>query len=194
MADIGSMQTTFAPARRRFRVRPVFSRRLPPGSCLGSSATRATWTASSDYAGITPAMAGSTTSCSISNRSAGCSRKRARLTRNDNFGLIVRHQVRAARSWSVGIRGRLGADAQVRTRNARRTLPASSAVLVDAPRASCAGMMRLEYRIETAEISSGGRMRILTLGQLGLDREALGQTWSPDEVHFEHPGPKAGGT
>jgi AraC-like DNA-binding protein len=54
------------------------------------------------------------------------------------------------------------------------------------------GLIRLEYRIDVADIVARRQDAELSLGMfLNIMREALGPSWSPQEVHFEHPKPEA---
>lgn len=143
-------------------------------------------------AGISPAMAGSTTL--VLNLESFCRlfEESARLTRNDNFGLWfgIKFEPR-----DLGLWGYAAVSAP--------TLKAALETLVDLfplhqqcssmrllPHAQ--GLMRLEYRIETPEISHRRQDAELTLGQIvSLMREALGPGWVPEEVRFEHPRPEA---
>lgn len=52
------------------------------------------------------------------------------------------------------------------------------------------GLFRIEYQIEAPDIFNRRQDAELSLGMfLNVFREACGQAWTPDEVHFEHPRP-----
>ncbi len=52
--------------------------------------------------------------------------------------------------------------------------------------------MRLEYRVDAPQIIERRQDAELSLGMfLNFIREAMGHSWAPEEVHFEHPKPEA---
>lgn len=54
------------------------------------------------------------------------------------------------------------------------------------------GLARLEYQIRMPDIVARRQDAELSLGMfLNIMRECLGQSWAPEEVHFEHPKPEA---
>ena len=143
------------------------------------------------HAGITPAMAGSTTL--VLNLKSFCRlfEESARLTRNDNFGLWfgIKFEPRDLGLWGYAAVSAPTLRAALETLVELFPLHQQCSSLRLAPH--LAGLMRLDYRIETAEISERRQDAELTLGQLAaLMREALGAAWSPEEVHFEHPRPE----
>lgn len=143
------------------------------------------------HAGLAPEMAGSPTLqlslasyCSLFEQ---CSR----ITRNDNFGLWFGNQFNPR---DLGLWGYATISAP--------TLGSALGTMVDLfplhQQSSSMrfgdgadGLSKLEYRIETPEILERRQDAELSLGMfLNVMRECLGQSWAPEEVHFEHPRPE----
>ncbi|MGE3228365.1 MAG: AraC family transcriptional regulator [Hyphomicrobium sp.] len=115
----------------------------------------------------------------------------ARLTHNDNFGLWFGHQFNPR---DLGLWGYAAISAPT-LGDALSTLVGlfplhqqSSSMRLGL---SDEGLIKLDYRVEAPEIVERRQDAELSLGMfLNLIREALGPSWSPEEVHFEHPRPE----
>jgi AraC-like DNA-binding protein len=142
------------------------------------------------HAGISPEMAGSPTL--VLGLSSFCRlfEESARLTRNDNFGLWfgAKFEPRDLGLWGYAAVSAptLGVALSTLVELFPLHQQSSSMRLVNSPD----GLIRLEYRIQAPDISERRQDAELTLAQLAsLMRESLGQSWGPEEVHFEHPKP-----
>jgi AraC-like DNA-binding protein len=143
-------------------------------------------------AGISPEMAGSPTLQLSLTSYCRLFEESARITRNDNFGLWFGNSFDPR---DLGLWGYASLSAP--------TLGAALETLVDlfplhqqsssmALKSSSDGFVRLEYRIDAPQIVERRQDAELSLGMfLNLIREAMGQSWAPEEVHFEHPKPEA---
>lgn len=114
----------------------------------------------------------------------------AHVTRNDNFGLWFAHQFNPR---DLGLWGYAALSAPT-LGQALETLvelfPRHQQSTMMAFRRSPRGLAKLEYRIEAPEIQERRQDAELSLGIfMNLIREALGTTWFPEEIHFEHPQP-----
>ncbi|HEY8128747.1 MAG TPA: AraC family transcriptional regulator, partial [Hyphomicrobium sp.] len=143
-------------------------------------------------AGISPEMTGSPTLQLSLSSYCRLFEESARITRNDNFGLWFGNSFDPR---DLGLWGYASLSAP--------TLGAALETLVDlfplhqqsssmALKSSSDGLVRLEYRIDAPQIVERRQDAELSLGMfLNLIREAMGQSWAPEEVHFEHPKPEA---
>jgi AraC-like DNA-binding protein len=143
-------------------------------------------------ADISPEMAGSPTLQLSLTSYCRLFEESARITRNDNFGLWFGNSFDPR---DLGLWGYASLSAP--------TLGAALETLVDlfplhqqsssmALKSSSDGFVRLEYRIDAPQIVERRQDAELSLGMfLNLIREAMGQSWAPEEVHFEHPKPEA---
>jgi AraC-like DNA-binding protein len=142
-------------------------------------------------AGISPEMAGSPTLQLSLSSYCRLFEESARITRNDNFGLWFGNSFDPR---DLGLWGYASLSAP--------TLGVALDTLVDlfplhqqsssmAIKTSSDGLVRLEYRIDAPQIVERRQDAELSLGMfLNLIREAMGQSWAPEEVHFEHPKPE----
>ncbi len=142
-------------------------------------------------AGISPEMAGSPTLQLSLSSYCRLFEESARITRNDNFGLWFGNSFDPR---DLGLWGYASLSAP--------TLGTALETLVDlfplhqqsssmAIKTSPDGLVRLEYRIDAPQIIERRQDAELSLGMfLNLIREAMGQSWAPEEVHFEHPKPE----
>jgi AraC-like DNA-binding protein len=142
-------------------------------------------------AGISPEMAGSPTLQLSLSSYCRLFEESARITRNDNFGLWFGNSFDPR---DLGLWGYASLSAP--------TLGTALETLVDlfplhqqsssmAIKTSPEGLVRLEYRIDAPQIIERRQDAELSLGMfLNLIREAMGQSWAPEEVHFEHPKPE----
>lgn len=142
------------------------------------------------HAGISPEMAGSPTLVLGLRSFCRLFEESARLTRNDNFGLWfgTKFEPRDLGLWGYAAVSAptLGVALNTLVELFPLHQQSSSMRLVNSPD----GLIRLEYRIQAADIFDRRQDAELTLGQLAaLIRESLGQNWGPEEVHFEHPKP-----
>ena len=143
------------------------------------------------HAGISPEMAGSPTLQLSLSSYCRLFEESARLTRNNNFGLWFGNSFEPR---DLGLWGYAALSAP--------TLGAALDTLVDlfplhqqsssmGLVASNDGLVRLEYKIEAPQIVERRQDAELSLGMfLNLIREAMGSSWAPEEVHFEHPKPE----
>ncbi|MBX9683045.1 MAG: AraC family transcriptional regulator [Hyphomicrobium sp.] len=141
-------------------------------------------------AGIAPEMAGLPTLKLSLHAFCRLFEQSSRLTRNDNFGLWFGNQFDAR---DLGLWGYAALSAP--------TLGEALATLIELLplhqestsmhlQPEHTGLMRLDYRIECPQIVERRQDAELSLGMfLNVMREALGVSWSPEEVHFEHPKP-----
>lgn len=143
------------------------------------------------HAGISPEMTGSPTLLLGLNSFCRLFEEGSRLTHNDNFGLWfgVKFNPRDLGLW--GYAAVSAPTLLVALQTLVELFPlhqqSSSMRLLRAQN----NLMRLEYRIEDAHVFERRQDAELTLGQvLNVMRECLGATWSPEEVHFEHPKPE----
>jgi AraC-like DNA-binding protein len=142
-------------------------------------------------AGISPEMAGSPTLQLSLTSYCRLFEESARLTRNDNFGLWFGNSFDPR---DLGLWGYASLSAP--------TLGVALETLVDlfpyhqqsttmALKAASDGLMRLEYRVDAPQIVERRQDAELSLGMfLNFIREAMGSSWAPEEVHFEHPKPE----
>ncbi len=143
-------------------------------------------------AGISPEMAGSPTLQLSLSSYCRLFEESARITRNDNFGLWFGNSFDPR---DLGLWGYASLSAP--------TLGVALETLVDLfplhqqsssmaiKTSSPDGLVRLEYRIDAPQIIERRQDAELSLGMfLNLIREAMGQSWAPEEVHFEHPKPE----
>ncbi len=143
------------------------------------------------HAGISPAMAGSTTL--VLNLESFCRlfEESARLTQNDNFGLWfgIKFDPRDLGLWGYASISAPTLKAALETLVDLFPLHQQCSTMRLVPHGQ--GLMRIEYRIETPDILNRRQDAELTLGQIAaLMREALGASWVPEEVRFEHPRPE----
>jgi AraC-like DNA-binding protein len=142
------------------------------------------------HAGISPEMAGSPTLQLSLKSFCRLFEESARLTRNDNFGLWFGN---AFDPRDLGLWGYCAISAP--------TVGAALQNLVDLhpfqqqstsmQLVSSDDLLRLEYRIDAPDIVERRQDAELSLGMFrNVIREGLGSTWTPDEVHFEHPRPE----
>ncbi|MDO9383864.1 MAG: AraC family transcriptional regulator [Hyphomicrobiaceae bacterium] len=143
------------------------------------------------HAGLAPEMAGSPTLqlslASYCQLFEQCSR----LTRNDNFGLWFGNQFnpRDLGLWGYAVISGHTLGAALSTMVELFPLHQQSSSMRLGQGAD--GLSKLEYRIEAPEIIERRQDAELSLGMfLNVMRECLGSTWSPEEVHFEHPRPE----
>jgi AraC-like DNA-binding protein len=142
-------------------------------------------------AGISPEMAGSPTLQLSLTSYCRLFEESARITRNDNFGLWFGN---AYDPRDLGLWGYASLSAPT-LGTALQTLvelfPYHQQTSTMALTATSDGMMRLEYRVDAPHIIERRQDAELSLGMfLNLIREAMGQSWAPEEVHFEHPKPE----
>jgi AraC-like DNA-binding protein len=144
------------------------------------------------HAGLSPEMAGSPTLQLSLKSYCRLFEEGARLTQNDNFGLWFGHTFEPR---DLGLWGYAAVSAPT-LGLAVKTLvdlfpmhqQSSSMRLAD----NADGLLRLEYRIDAADIVEKRQDAELSLGMfLNFFRECLGPAWAPEEVHFEHPKPAA---
>lgn len=143
------------------------------------------------YAGISPEMAGSPTLVLDLDCFCRLFEETARQTHHDNFGLLfgIEFDPRDLGLWGYAAISAPTLGAALGTLVELFPLHQQSSVL----RLARAGgdLLRLEYRIETAEICGRRQDAELTLAQMtSLIRGCLGRAWVPEEVHFEHPKPE----
>ncbi|MFA5956598.1 AraC family transcriptional regulator [Hyphomicrobium sp.] len=143
-------------------------------------------------AGMSPEMAGLPTLQLSLSSYCRLFEESARITRNDNFGLWFGNSFDTR---DLGLVGYAALSAST-LGDALNTLidlfplhqQSSSISLVKSPD----GLVRLEYRIVAPQIIERRQDAELSLGmRLNLIREAMGPSWAPEEVHFEHPKPEA---
>lgn len=142
-------------------------------------------------AGISPEMAGSPTLQLSLSSYCRLFEESARITRNDNFGLWFGH---AFDPRDLGLWGyaslsapTLGAALETLVGLFPLHQQSSSMGLKMSPE----GLMRLEYRVDAPQIVERRQDAELSLGMfLNFIREAMGHSWAPEEVHFEHPKPE----
>lgn len=144
------------------------------------------------HAGISPEMAGSPTLQLSLGSYCRLFEESARLTRNDNFGLWFGNSFdpRDLGLWGYAALSAptLGAALETLVDLFPLHQQSSSMALVRSPD----GLVRLEYRIDAPQIVDRRQDAELSLGMfLNFVREALGQSWAPEEVQFEHPKPEA---
>lgn len=144
------------------------------------------------HAGIAPDMAGLPTLQLSLNSYCRLFEQSARLTQNGNFGLWFGNQFDPR---DLGLWGYAAVSAP--------TLGVALSTLVElfplhqqsssmCLRSGPDGLLRLEYRIEAAEIVERRQDAELSLGMfLNIMRECMGTSWAPEEVHFEHPRPES---
>jgi AraC-like DNA-binding protein len=142
-------------------------------------------------AGISPEMAGSPTLQLSLSSYCRLFEESARLTRNDNFGLWFGNSFdpRDLGLWGYASLSAptLGAALETLVGLFPLHQQSSSMALVRSPD----GLVRLEYRIDAPQIVERRQDAELSLGMfLNVIREAMGQGWAPEEVHFEHPRPE----
>jgi len=141
-------------------------------------------------AGIAPDMAGSPTLKLSLGSYCQLFEEASRLTRHDNFGLWFGNQFQPR---DLGLWGYAAVTAPTlgsALDNLVRLFPchqeSSLMRLTHGPE----GYVHLEYQIEAPDIVERRHDAELSLGMfLNIMRECLGQQWSPEEVHFEHPRP-----
>ncbi|MFT3732007.1 MAG: AraC family transcriptional regulator [Hyphomicrobium sp.] len=142
-------------------------------------------------AGISPEMAGSPTLQLSLSSYCRLFEESARITRNDNFGLWFGHSFDPR---DLGLWGYAALSAPT-LGTALETLvdlfplhqQSSTMALAGTPE----GLMKLEYRVDAPQIVERRQDAELSLGMfLNVIREAMGQGWAPEEVHFEHPKPE----
>ena len=141
-------------------------------------------------AGIAPAMAGSPTLklklsafCNLLEQASG-------RTGNDNFGLWFGNQFlpRHLGLWGYAAISSptVGSALETLVGYFRYQQEASTMRLAKSDN----GLVRLEYKITAPEIIERRQDAELSLGMfLNVMREGLFSSWSPEEVHFEHPKP-----
>lgn len=144
------------------------------------------------HAGISPEMAGSPTLQLSLGSYCRLFEESARLTRNGNFGLWFGNsfEPRDLGLWGYAALSSptLGAALETLVDLFPLHQQSSSMALTPSPD----GLVRLEYRIDAPQIVERRQDAELSLGMfLNIIREALGQGWAPEEVHFEHPKPEA---
>jgi AraC-like DNA-binding protein len=143
-------------------------------------------------AGIAPAMAGDPTLRLRLSSYCRLFEEAARRTRNGNFGLWFGNQFQPR---DLGIWGYAAVSSPTvgsALENLVGLFPfhqeSSTMRLVRAE----ASLMRLEYAIVAPDIVQRRQDAELSLGMfLNVIREGCGASWSPEEVHFEHPRPAA---
>jgi len=143
------------------------------------------------HAGISPEMAGSPTLQLSLSSYCRLFEESARLTRNDNFGLWFGNSFEPRDLGLVGYAALSAPTLGVALDTLVDLFPlhqqSSSISLVRSPD----GLVRLEYRIDAPQIVERRQDAELSLGmRLNLIREAMGPSWAPEEVHFEHPKPE----
>jgi AraC-like DNA-binding protein len=143
------------------------------------------------YAGLTPDMAGLPTLQLSLGSYCRLFEQSSRVTGNGNFGLWFgnRFDPRDLGLWGYAAisAATLGAALETLVELFPLHQQASTMRLVR----DAAGLMRLEYRIDSPEIIERRQDAELSLGMfLNVIRECLGPTWAPEEVHFEHPRPE----
>ena len=114
----------------------------------------------------------------------------ARQTKHGNFGLWFGHQFQPR---DLGYWG-YAAVASPTLASALGNLVGLFTYHQESSRMSLAlgsdGLMRLEYQIEASDIVDRRQDAELSLGMfLNVIRECCGRSWTPEEVHFEHPRP-----
>ena len=142
-------------------------------------------------AGMSPEMVGSPTLQLSLSSYCRLFEESARLTRNDNFGLWFGNSFDTRDLGLVGY----AALSSPTLGDALNTLvelfplhQQSSSISVVR---SEDGLARLEYRVVAPQIIERRQDAELSLGmRLNLIREAMGSSWAPEEVHFEHPKPE----
>lgn len=142
-------------------------------------------------AGISPEMAGSPTLQLSLNSYCRLFEESARITRNDNFGLWFGHAFdpRDLGLWGYASLSAPTLGAALETLVGLFPLHQQSSSM--ALKMSPEGLMRLEYRVDAPQIVERRQDAELSLGMfLNFIREAMGQSWAPEEVHFEHPKPE----
>lgn len=142
-------------------------------------------------AGISPEMAGSPTLQLSLSSYCRLFEESARITRNDNFGLWFGN---AFDPRDLGLWGYASLSAPslgVALETLVELFPLHQQSSSMAIKTSPDGLARLEYRIEAPQIVERRQDAELSLGMfLNVIREAMGQSWAPEEVHFEHPKPQ----
>ncbi len=144
------------------------------------------------HAGIAPEMAGAPTLVLDLDCFCRLFEESARQTHNDNFGLSfgIDFDPRDLGLWGYAAISAPTLGVALDTLVELFPLHQQSSVMQLVP--TSAELVRLEYRIETAEICERRQDAELTLGQVtNLIRGCLGRGWAPEEVHFEHPKPAA---
>jgi len=142
-------------------------------------------------AGISPEMAGSPTLQLSLPSYCRLFEESARLTRNDNFGLWFGNAFdpRDLGLWGYASLSAPTVGAALETLVGLFPLHQQSSTM--ALKMSSEGLVRLEYRVDAPQIVERRQDAELSLGMfLNFIREAMGQTWAPEEVHFEHPKPE----
>lgn len=142
-------------------------------------------------AGISPEMAGSPTLQLSLSSYCRLFEESARITRNDNFGLWFGHAFdpRDLGLWGYASLSAPTVGAALETLVGLFPLHQQSSSM--ALKMSPEGLMRLEYRVDAPQIVERRQDAELSLGMfLNFIREAMGQSWAPEEVHFEHPKPE----
>jgi AraC-like DNA-binding protein len=142
--------------------------------------------------GVDPASVGQPTlSLELS---AFCSlfEQAARLTRNLNFGLWFGNTFKPRDLGLIGYTAvsspNLGSALENFVSLFALHQQSTHMAIADAGQ----GLVRLEYQIRMPDIVSRRQDAELSLGMfLNIIRECLGQSWAPEEVHFEHPKPEA---
>lgn len=143
------------------------------------------------YAGISPEVAGSPTLVLDLDSFCRLFEESARQTHNDNFGLQfgIAFDPRDLGLWGYAAISAATLGAALQTLVDLFPLHQQSSVLRLVPAGK--DMLRLEYRIETADVCGRRQDAELTLAQMtSLVRGCLGRGWAPEEVHFEHPKPE----
>lgn len=143
------------------------------------------------HAGISPEMAGSPTLQLSLSSYCRLFEESARLTQNDNFGLWFGNSFdpRDLGLWGYASLSAPTLGAALETLVDLFPLHQQSSSMALVP--SSDGLIRLEYKIEAPQIIERRQDAELSLGMfLNLIREAMGQSWAPEEVHFEHPRPE----
>ncbi|HVZ04435.1 AraC-like transcriptional regulator QhpR [Hyphomicrobium sp.] len=144
------------------------------------------------HAGISPEMAGSPTLQLSLDAYCRLFEESARQTQNDNFGLWFGNSFdpRDLGLWGYAALSAptLGAALETLVELFPLHQQSSSMALVK----TADGLVRLEYRIDAPQIVERRQDAELSLGMfLNVIRDALGHSWAPEEVHFEHPKPEA---
>ncbi|MBS0252270.1 MAG: AraC family transcriptional regulator [Proteobacteria bacterium] len=142
-------------------------------------------------AGISPEMAGSPTLQFSLSSYCRLFEESARITRNDNFGLWFGHAFdpRDLGLWGYASLSAPTLGAALETLVGLFPLHQQSSSM--ALKMSPEGLMRLEYRVDAPQIVERRQDAELSLGMfLNFIREAMGHSWAPEEVHFEHPKPE----
>ncbi|HML27358.1 MAG TPA: AraC family transcriptional regulator, partial [Hyphomicrobium sp.] len=142
-------------------------------------------------AGISPEMAGSPTLQLSLSSYCRLFEESARITRNDNFGLWFGHSFdpRDLGLWGYASLSAPTLGVALETLVGLFPLHQQSSTM--AIKSSPDGLVRLEYRVDAPQIIERRQDAELSLGMfLNFIRDAMGQSWAPEEVHFEHPKPE----